>query len=682
MKFLYPQFLWALLAIAIPIVIHLFNFRKFKKVYFSNLQMLKQVELETNKRSKLKHLLILLARILAIACLVFAFAQPYFPKQNEELVAGKKSVSVYIDNSFSMYAQTNDGDLLYLAKQKATQIANSFKPTDEFQLLTNDFEGKHQRFVSREDFLSFVDEVKESSATRLISEVQEKQIDALKNSASSSQTAFVLSDFQKSTCDIANLTVDSNIVTNAVQFKANLNSNIYVDSVWFENPIRQINKDETVKVKVVNSSLENAQVRLELIINDQTKSFSNVLVEANSFAETNLTFKSREEGIKACEIKISEYPNPTILYDDSYYFSYLLDKKASVLAINESAEYNDTTKGNINQLFNLDDYFKLTNVSVGNVNYAEISNYNLIILNGINSVSSGLQNELLKYVSAGGDVVVFPGMNADIKSYNEFLLSLNIGRIEKKDTANTKVSYLNYNHPLYKSVFEDEPKNIDLPKVFTHYPLTKNAKSRSEQLMSLQNGDDFLAVFTKDNGKVYFYSVSLNESFSNLGSHSIFVATMLRIAENSGIQKRMSYTLNGDPVIIKDKNYKLEDLHINKGQGNNDFIPEAQRQRGDVALYVSNQISESGNYEIYNKEELIGAFGLNYDRKESDLTTFNEDDLVSLLKDKNIILSSVADKKDVVSASTYSASSKLWKWLIVFALMFIAIEILLIKLLK
>lgn len=644
--------------------------------------MLKQVELETNKRSKLKHLLILLARILAIACLVFAFAQPYFPKQNEELVAGKKSVSVYIDNSFSMDAQTNDGDLLYLAKQKAIQIANSFKPTDEFQLLTNDFEGKHQRFVSREDFLNFVDEVKESSATRLISEVQEKQIDALKNSASSSQTAFILSDFQKSTNDIANLTVDSNIVTNAVQFKANLNSNIYVDSVWFENPIRQINKDETVKVKVVNSSTENAQVRLELIINNQTKSFSNVLVEANSFAETNLTFKIREEGIKACEIKISEYPNPTILYDDSYYFSYLLDKKASVLAINESAEYNDTTKGNINQLFNLDDYFKLTNVSVGNVNYAEISNYNLIILNGINSVSSGLQNELLKYVSAGGDVVVFPGVNADVKSYNELLLSLNIGRIEKKDTANTKVSYLNYNHPLYKTVFEEEPKNIDLPKVFTHYPLTKNAKSRSEQLMSLQNGDDFLAVFTNDNGKVYFYSVPLNESFGNLGSHSIFVATMLRIAENSGIQKRMSYTLNGEPVIIKDKNYKLEDLHINKGQGNNDFIPEAQRQRGDVALYVSSQISESGNYEIYNKEELIGAFGLNYDRKESDLTTFNESDLVSLLKDKNIILSSVADKKDVVSASTYSASSKLWKWLIVCALAFIAIEILLIKLLK
>jgi hypothetical protein len=682
MKFLYPQFLWALLAIVIPIVIHLFNFRKFKKVYFSNLKMLKQVDLETNKRSKLKHLLILLVRVLAVACLVFAFAQPYFPKQNEELVAGQKSVSVYIDNSFSMNAQTNDGDLLYLAKEKASKIANGFKPTDEFHLLTNDFEGKHQRFVSKEEFLNFVDEVQISSATRLLSEVQTKQLDILQNSSSNSQIAFLLSDFQATTSDINNLTVDSNVVINAVQFKANVNSNIYIDSAWFESPIRQINKDEVVKVKVVNSSNENAQVRLELTINNNTKGFSNVLVEANSFAETNLTFKSREEGKKACKITISEYPNPDILYDDSYYFGYTLNKNTSVLAINESVEFNDTTKGNINQLFNKDQYFKLTNVPVGNVNYAELNKYNLIILNGVNSISSGLQNELIKYVSAGEYLVVFPGEKPDLKSYNELLLSLNIGRINNKDTVNTKVSVLNYNHPLYSAIFEETPKQIDLPKVFGYYPLSKNTGSRSENLMSLQNGKDFLSVFTREQGKVYFFTVPLSDAFSNLGRHSIFVPTMLRIAESSGFQKHISYTLNGEQITIKDENYNLEDIHIENDAGGNDFIPEAQKQRGDIALYVNDQVTESGNYSVYNKEDVIGAFGLNYSRKESDLITFEYDELASLLAYKNIGLTAIENKKDVISKSTYSASSKIWKWLVVFGLLFLAIEVLIIKLLK
>ena len=76
MSFAYPEFLFALAAISVPIVIHLFNFRRFKKVYFSDIRFLKDVEIETKSRNKLKNLLILLSRILAITFLVMAFAKP------------------------------------------------------------------------------------------------------------------------------------------------------------------------------------------------------------------------------------------------------------------------------------------------------------------------------------------------------------------------------------------------------------------------------------------------------------------------------------------------------------------------------------------------------------------------------------------------------------------------------
>ncbi|MBS1623579.1 MAG: BatA domain-containing protein, partial [Bacteroidetes bacterium] len=102
MQFLYPSFLFALAALAIPVIIHLFNFRRFKTVYFSNVSFLKEVKEETTSRSRVKHLLVLAARMLAVAFLVLAFAQPFIPKKNTNIASGKKYVSVYVDNSFSM----------------------------------------------------------------------------------------------------------------------------------------------------------------------------------------------------------------------------------------------------------------------------------------------------------------------------------------------------------------------------------------------------------------------------------------------------------------------------------------------------------------------------------------------------------------------------------------------------
>ena len=112
MKFLYPQFLYALALVAIPIIIHLFNFRKFRTVYFSNVQFLKSVKEKTKSQSQLKHLLILLSRILAITALVLAFAQPYIPVDDSSQQAKKHAISIYIDNSFSMDAENEQGRLL------------------------------------------------------------------------------------------------------------------------------------------------------------------------------------------------------------------------------------------------------------------------------------------------------------------------------------------------------------------------------------------------------------------------------------------------------------------------------------------------------------------------------------------------------------------------------------------
>src|SRR6056297_3586351 len=117
MQFLVPVFLTALAALAIPIIIHLFHFRRFKKVYFTNVRFLREVKEETSSRSRLRNILVLLARLLALAALVLAFAQPYL-KQSGNVQKGSKAVSIFIDNSFSMDALSQDVPLLDKAKQR------------------------------------------------------------------------------------------------------------------------------------------------------------------------------------------------------------------------------------------------------------------------------------------------------------------------------------------------------------------------------------------------------------------------------------------------------------------------------------------------------------------------------------------------------------------------------------
>ena len=217
MQFLFPSFLWALLALAIPIIIHLFYFRRFKKVYFTNVKFLKEVKEETSARSRLRNLLTLLMRLGAMAALVLAFAQPFIPVDTV-VKKGQKAVSLFIDNSFSMSALSQDVPLIEKAKQRAREIIKAYNDEDEFQIITNDFEGRHQRMVSKEDALTLVDEVVISPAVRTISNVLSRQQQAL-NASTDNNISYLISDFQKNITDIENYS-DTTLEVNMVPLQS------------------------------------------------------------------------------------------------------------------------------------------------------------------------------------------------------------------------------------------------------------------------------------------------------------------------------------------------------------------------------------------------------------------------------------------------------------------------------
>ena len=133
MGFVYPYFLFGLFAVAIPIVIHLFNFRKFKKVYFTNVKLLTDLQSESKKQSKVRDIILLCLRCLTICLLVLLFANPYIKDDKKVLVSDSgNAVLVFVDNSFSMENSSDKGSLLDVAKQKARDIAMQYWQSDVF----------------------------------------------------------------------------------------------------------------------------------------------------------------------------------------------------------------------------------------------------------------------------------------------------------------------------------------------------------------------------------------------------------------------------------------------------------------------------------------------------------------------------------------------------------------------
>ncbi|MFT5765049.1 MAG: hypothetical protein ACI8X3_002485, partial [Saprospiraceae bacterium] len=352
MEFLIPNFLWALIALAIPIIIHLFFFRRFKKVYFTNVRFLKEVKEETSARRRLRNLLILLARLLALAFLVFAFAQPFIP-HDTEVKKGEKLVSVFIDNSFSMSGLSEDVPLVEKAKQRAREIVAAYAPEDRFQILTNDFEGRHQFLVSKEDALGFIDEVKISPSVQEMSKVLNRQLQALNAVASDNQAAYIISDFQKNITDFGDFQ-DSTLTVNLIPLQSVQERNISLDSCWFDAPVQMINQTNTLVIRVKNHSTQDADnIRLSLRHEGQTKPVGTLSIPAGASVTDTVNMTILSTGWHEAELNITDYP---IQFDDKYFFTFNVAAQINVLVINETGpnKYLDASFAGI-------DYFKITN---------------------------------------------------------------------------------------------------------------------------------------------------------------------------------------------------------------------------------------------------------------------------------------------------------------------------------
>ncbi|MEM8523142.1 MAG: BatA domain-containing protein [Bacteroidota bacterium] len=676
MQFLYPGFLWALLALAIPIIIHLFHFRRFKKVYFTNVRFLKEVKEETSARSRLRNLLVLLMRLLALALLVFAFAQPFLP-QDTEVKQGKKAVSVYVDNSFSMEALSEDVPLLEKAKQRAREIVSAYAEEDRFQVLTNDFEGRHQRMVGKEDALNLIDEIAIRPAVRTLDKVLTRQQQALESIDIENQVAYQISDFQRNVSSSLNEWRDTSMEVNLVPLQSIQENNISIDSAWFDAPVQILNQTNALIVKVRNWGNEAAEnVRLSINYGGQNKPIGTLSIPAGEYVIDTAQITVLKTGWQEAELVITDYP---IQFDDHYFFSFQVAEQVKMLSINESAPNRY-----LQAAFSNSNYFKLDNQASQRLDYSSFSDYQLIILNDLNSISSGLSSELNQFVSNGGNLLVFPSSSANIGTYNSLFNSFPANELRRYEQQVRAVGGINTDEFVFDDVFESTSRNLKLPNTQANFILSEFSSRRQENLLTYRDGNPFLTKYQVGQGNLYVCAAPLNEQVNDLVRNGeIFVPMIFKMAISSGETPEIAYTIGQDELLEADHKISQTEQVYKLRSNANEFIPEQRVVRSNVLLGINNQIQQAGFYNLFlDSDEKLHQYAFNYDRKESNLSYYNEADLKNLVDENINIISATARANFEQLIGERSQGIVLWRWCLILALVFLGLEVLLLRIWK
>jgi len=667
MNFLYPGFLFLLLAVAIPILIHLFNFRKFKQVYFSNVQFLKAAKDEQAAMSKLRDMLILISRILVIVFLVLAFAQPYFSTDTDINPEAGNLVNIYIDNSYSMEAINKEGSLLDEAKRRAKELAKQFAVNDRFQLTTNDFEGRHQRLVSYEELVRLVDEVKISPIQRSLQQVINRQHTA--DGGSRNVFSYIVSDFQKAFSGKIPLVTDKDHHLSFIRVFANTLPNIVADSIWSLSPAHRPGEEEKFVVQVHNYGAEAAKgIAIKLTVNNQQRVAARVDVPAGKSIKDTLSFGGLSPGWQKAVFTIKDYP---IVFDDELKFTFNVAIGLNVLQIS-----GDPEEKYISSLFKADPYFKLTAMAESAIAYSRFSDYDLIVLSGLKNPSSGLAQQLKSYVQNGGSIVIFPDLNADISIFSSFLQGLSLPSVSSsgKDTVN--VSRIDLKSNLFNDVFEEVPSKLDLPRINRYFNYVKRNTSTRKDIMELPSGQPFFSRYQLGAGQLYLSATSLNKEDSNLPQHPIFVPLLYKIAFNSVHQQPPYYTIGKNNLL------STSQLSITPGQSlrliskNQEVIPEIRQAPGKTLIYIADQIKASGFYELLKAGSLITTYAFNENRAESDMH-YSDDKELKQLAGKNLTV--INSRSGTATVAVENNRTELWKLCLVLCAVFLAVEALLIR---
>jgi hypothetical protein len=692
MYFTNPYFLLGLLAVGIPIAVHLFKFRRYKKEYFSFTRFLQQITIEHKKQSRLRELLVLACRVLAVICIVCAFAQPHTGKRSNvggAAVGGIKA-SVYLDNSYSMEYSGEDGILLEEAEKDVKQLLSSFPEDAALQFLTNSFTGGMQALRPKKEILQMLQDVNVVSVPRSFEEITVRQADLGCN------VRFYISDFQRSTFKLSENTgdgtADGAVKRVFIPLTPVASENISIDSVWTDTPLLMPGKDIIVKVLLTNYGKQTRdKISLRMFIGGRQSSVTAVDLPAGKSVEASLSVRFAESGFKQGYLEISDYP---VQYDNRFYFTLPVSSNLQVLHIYDSRTGADNSGAAIAKIFSGDSLFKYVSVPVTKIDYSVISSARLIIVDEVRQAPDVLSGALKQAVEKGASVVLIPAAvgasgtpvdgAADMPPYSNILSLFTGANIGAYKNEEMKVTRINFDNPVFKMALAGGGEEGALPTVKCRYILPVNVPVPSEALMSFSSSEDFMRVYEIEQGFLYLLSSPISKEYTDFTSGYSFVVSFLNMALYSraaadlysiagsvdhGGGVRLTQAANASD-ISGDSPFNL----VGSDGGDFSAVPQVRNINNEMLLFTNGVEVPAGNYLLRKNNVDICGLSFNDSRKESIQEYYSAAELEQF----GTVLE--PSKVPVSAALSYAYGGRaLWKWFVIAALVALAAETLLLR---
>ena len=685
--FTHPLFLIGIVAVGIPIAIHLLQLRRYKKVYFSNVDMLEELHNEDRRQRNLRQLLILAMRILAIVFLVLAFSQPVIRNKTSQLRAGGTVVSVYVDNSYSMESGGMDGSLLESARRKAREVAAAYKPDDQFQLLTNGLGGIQFQWLSREEFLSAVDGLQTSAVTQNLSVVARRQNDFLRSATAANRHAYILSDFQRTTADIAEYPSDSTILTTFVPLGGSGVANVYLDTLKFDSPAYYAGATVQAEVTVRNDGDKAVEsLPLRLSVDGRQRAIASVDVAAHGSAQTTMTFTLDDAAMVQGMVETTDYP---ITFDDRLYFTLPVVRKVPVMVVGGKGE-----NAFLRRLFEGDSLVRYRYTAVGQIDYAQFANGGLVVLDELANIPSGLAQTLHQFVMDGGSLLVVPGEGAEVESYNAMLAMMQAPQLGEWTDRKSRAERVATDVSLFRGVFQGKLDDMELPTVVGHYRTTTTAATVSQSVVRLLDGGDYLTATPVGEGCCYLIAAPLKTEYTDFVQQALFVPTLYNMALFSTPSAEPYHLLGGIAPIPLLGSYEPDNLPhlVQSASAHPDgqqpsLIPDLRRMGSRQCLLTHGAVAQAGNYQLSLPAEDTPTEGLsfNYSRQESVMDFYTPNEVKRLVGDMhltNCTVATSAQKSMTDYIQQRHQGKPLWRLFLLLALVALLAEILLLRMKK
>lgn len=682
MNFLNPFILFGLIAASIPIILHFLNLRRVKKVEFSTLKFLKELQKSQIRKVKLRQLLLLFLRTMLIIFIVLAFARPII---NGTLPGfskyAKTSSIIIIDNSPSMNLSDEYGNRFNFAKRIAKKLLDQIHPGDEVIILQmSNLQNNEFRFSS--DIKALTEQINSMHIGFTVpnmSKILELAYSFFDNAKNFNKEIYIITDNQEINYRNFNvskiekykpsfyfMTIGSN--------SGNKVSNLSIDSINFVTRIFQKNNPIQIQAFIRNHSMTlNKNSSISEFFSDEKVAQSSFNINKNSVKAIDLSANIRSNQIINGKIQLE---NDALNEDNTRYFGILLPNKPKIAYI--TSEKNPFILSAL--FYNMNESYCQTDIlSVSDFNTKNIDKYNSLIIDSYNNLSF---EKLYNYIINSGKVLLIPSQ--DIMNYSNLLYKFFNSTIEYKNNHTTIISNINKNHPLFDGVFLDKtssnnPDNIKINQIATvngGIPIIET------------NFGNLLSEFQIQNGKIIYLSVIPNTSWGNLPTSSLFPIIMYRSILYLSMLPELSKSFNiGENVqiIIPEKLTQGTNFKIIDPKNNESFIYAPLLPSG-LILTLKN-LEYPGNYVIYdiNNNPIAIASG-NISKDESNLKPIINDKITSLLTKKfgkhvHIAyideFSSLRKKIEKVRTGT-----ELWQFLIILAIITAILEMIVQRITK